>query len=110
MTRKITPKGKYLVTSDNWFLAPDGQEYRSAWGEVFILEDGYVLGIKTNAKSTNWYVQVGIGDKHVLMAGCQIHFAVKSNERPSRDGCVSERVTSSGTVSGTLGSRIYFAE
>ena len=32
-------KGKYLITTDGWFFAPDGRQYKSVWGEVEILED-----------------------------------------------------------------------
>ena len=45
-------KGKYLITTDDWFYAPDGKKYKSVWGEVKILEDE-VLGITTNRNSTN---------------------------------------------------------
>ena len=99
-------KGKYLITSDNWFLAPDGQEYRGAWGEIEILEDN-VLGLKTNRNSTNWYAKIGSEEKHVIIAGCQIHFAVKCSEHPSnRD---SEMVNEKG-LKYYQPSKIYRAE
>lgn len=64
-----------LVTTDNWFFAPDGQQYKAVWGEVRgIFSDEQMLGIKTNTRSTNWYAQIG----NVFIAGCQIHYAVKS--------------------------------
>ena len=40
-------KGKMLITTDAWFYAPDGLKYRSAWGDVKIVEDSS-LGVKTN--------------------------------------------------------------
>ena len=51
-------KGKYLITTDNWFIAPDGQMYRAVWGDVEVVEDT-VLGLKTNRNSSNWYAKVG---------------------------------------------------
>lgn len=45
-------KGKYLITTDNWFIAPDGKSYRAAWGSVEILNDSF-LGIQTNRNSSN---------------------------------------------------------
>ena len=52
-------KGKYLITTFEWFTAPDGRQYRAVWGgEVTILDDSRTLGVKTNAKSTNWYARV----------------------------------------------------
>ena len=74
-------KGKYLITTDNWFLAPDGKEYRAVWGEVEVLEDKF-LGLVTNRNSTNWFAKIGTEENHVIVAGCQIHYAVKSNVKP----------------------------
>ena len=72
-----------LVTFSQWFFAPDGNSYRAAWGIVQIYSDEATLGIKTNNKSSNWYISVGIGDKAVVVAGCQIHYAVVSKDRPN---------------------------
>ena len=74
-------KGKYLITTDNWFYGPDGFQYRAVWGEVQIVEDSF-LGIKTNIRSSNWYAKIGTEDNHVIVAGCQIHYAVKTDEKP----------------------------
>ncbi len=73
-------KGKYLITTDSWFYAPDGQKYRAVWGDVMAFEDNN-LGVKTNRNSTNWYLKVGVDDNHVIVAGCQVHYAVKC-EKP----------------------------
>ena len=32
-------KGKYLITTDNWFFAPDGLQYKCCYGDVKIIED-----------------------------------------------------------------------
>jgi len=74
-------KGKYLITTDNWFYGPDGFQYRAVWGEVQIVEDSF-LGIKTNIRSSNWYAKIGTEDNHVIVAGCQIHYAVKTDKKP----------------------------
>lgn len=74
-------QGKYLITTDNWFYAPDGKQYRAAWGDVQIVEDT-LLGVKTNRNSSNWFAKVGSEDKHVIIAGCQIHYAIKCEEKP----------------------------
>lgn len=76
-------KGKYLITTDNWFYAPDGVCYKAVWGEVIVLQDDKTLGIKTNIRSTNWYVKVGTDENHVIIAGCQIHYAVKTDIQPN---------------------------
>lgn len=88
-------EGKYLVTTDNWFYAPDGMQYKAAWGNVKVVGDE-VLGIKTNRNSSNWFLQVGNGDDHVLIAGCQIHYAVKCENRP-HTGTVLDYTTNSET-------------
>lgn len=69
--------GKYLITTDSWFYAPDGKQYRAVFGEVKIIEDNF-LGIKTNARSSNWFAKVGNENNHVIIAGCQIHYALKT--------------------------------
>ena len=76
--------GKYLITTDAWFLAPDGKQYKSAWGEVEIVSDA-ILGIKTNVRSSNWFAKIGSEEKHIIVAGCQIHYACKSDEKPNVD-------------------------
>lgn len=77
-------KGKYLITTDGWFFAPDGRQYKSVWGEVEILED-LILGVKTNRNSSNWYAKIGTDENHVIVAGCQIHYALKSKVKPNQD-------------------------
>lgn len=67
---------KYLITTDKWFLAPDGKMYRGVFGTVKSIDsDEKLLGVKTNSKSTNWYLQIG----NMIIAGCQIHYAVQSD-------------------------------
>ena len=74
--------GKYLISTDNWFLAPDGRQYKAVWGDVTLLGDDF-LGIKTNRNASNWYAKVGSNDNHVIVAGCQIHYAVRSEQPPN---------------------------
>lgn len=75
-------KGKYIVTADNWFYAPDGNSYKAVWGDIEIFEDT-ILGVKTNRNASNWYAKVGTQDNHVIIAGCQIHYAVKCETEPN---------------------------
>lgn len=77
-------KGKYLITTDEWFLAPDGKQYKSAWGDVEVVGDE-LLGIKTNRQSTNWFAKVGSEDNHIIIAGCQIHYAIRCERKPNID-------------------------
>lgn len=75
-------KGKYLITTDAWFYAPDGKKYRAVWGEVQIMKDD-VLGVDTNRNTSNWYAYIGSDQKGVVVAGCQIHCAVKCEKPPN---------------------------
>jgi len=77
-------QGKYLITTDAWFYAPDGKQYKAVWGDIQIVEDTF-LGLKTNRNSTNWFAKVGNEHKHVVIAGCQIHYAVKCDDKPNTE-------------------------
>ena len=76
--------GKYLITTDAWFYAPDGKQYKAAWGDVQIIEDTF-LGLKANRNSSNWFAKVGSEKKHIVIAGCQMHYAVKCEEKPNTE-------------------------
>ena len=68
---------KMLLTTDNWFYAPDGQAYKAVYGTVKrVMNDEETLGIKTNIGSSNWYVEIG----NMFIAGCQIHYAIQTDE------------------------------
>ena len=102
-------QGKYLITTDNWFYAPDGKQYRAVWGDVKVYSDN-LLGIKTNEKSTNWFLMVGQPEDHVLIAGCQIHYAVKSSVRPSEEFVIDEIVHEGDMSQYKRSSHIYFTQ
>lgn len=66
-----------LITTDDWFTAPDGQMYKAVFGKLNgIFKDDKVLGITTNSKSTNWFAMVG----SMIIGGCQIHYAILTDE------------------------------
>lgn len=79
-------QGKHLITTDACFFAPDGRQYQAAWGDVQIVEDVF-LGVKTNRNTSNWFAKVGSEDNHIIIAGCQIHYAVRCNEEPNTGNC-----------------------
>jgi len=71
------PGEKWLITCNAWFYGPDGRQYRGAFGTIQgIHGDEQTLGIKTNRNATNWYLRIG----GVVIAGCQIHYAVRTDE------------------------------
>jgi len=104
----ISVGDKVLVTTDGWFFAPDGRQYRGVFGTVMALDTAEAtLGIRPNGRSTNWYLQVGC----VLLAGCQVHYVVRSDfcERTAR---VPDYHTSPehGCVDFDRPNTIYFAD
>ncbi len=93
----------YLITTDGWFYAPDGKQYRAVHGIVkAIRNDSETLGIKTNRGSTNWFVEIG----NMVVAGCQIHYAIKTDTVNSGDVTDLENFEGK-TEEKTHSSRIY---
>lgn len=67
---------KALVTLDNWFLAPDGRDYKAVFGTVKAVRTAEEsLGVKPNGRSTNWYLEIG----NMTIAGCQVHYALRTD-------------------------------
>ena len=102
-------EGKYLITTDSWFIAPDGKQYKAVWGDVTILDDSF-LGIKTNRAATNWFAKVGEENKHVIVAGCQIHYACKAEFKPNTDSVKDWQMDASNYNEVDVPTRIYLAE
>lgn len=74
---------KYLVTADNWFYGTDGHQYRAAYGICKVVEFKEAFGFVPARPSTNWLLQIGEGERQVLIAGCQIHFLIKTDTPPA---------------------------
>lgn len=72
----------YVITSNEWFYGSDGFQYRAAYGKCTIVKAEDALGFTPQRPSTNWFLQIGEGDRQVIIAGCQIHYAVKCATRP----------------------------
>lgn len=67
---------KALITTHNWFVAPDGKQYMATYGTIKSVKDSQqTLGVRTNARSTNWYVELG----NMTIAGCQIFYANRTD-------------------------------
>jgi hypothetical protein len=102
-------EGLYLITTNDWFTAPDGKDYKAAWGEVKILSDG-ILGVKTNSRSANWFAQIGNENNHIIIAGCQIFYAIKCKKTPVNDKGETWSVENGELKNHTTPSKIYIAE
>jgi hypothetical protein len=75
---KIKEGENYLVTTEGWWFAPDGIQYKSVWGKASIQKTEDVLGFTPIRPSTNWFICIG----DVIIAGCQIHYIVRCPEKP----------------------------
>ena len=97
---------KVLITTDQWFFAPNGQQYKAVHGTVKAVKDAVeTLGVKTNAKSTNWYVEIG----NMTIAGCQIFYATEVEEC-NFDRAVNEDMDAKDYQEKMLRSKIYNAD
>lgn len=98
---------KYLITTHEWFLCPDGEEYRGVWGICEIINSEDAFGFTPMRPSTNWFLKIGNEDNHVIVAGCHIHYAVKCSNKPvAKPGTYIHDVTKNELVC----SKIYFTE
>jgi len=69
-------------TTDQWFQGPDGDAYKAVWGVCAIIRMEDAFGFTPARPSANWFLSGGSEDNHVIIAGCQIHYAVRSEKRP----------------------------
>lgn len=73
---------KCLVTTTNWFFAPDGNQYRAIWGTLNeIHEAGKSLGFIPNRSHANWFIEIG----KVVVMGCQVMYIIQCDEKPVTD-------------------------
>lgn len=64
-----------LITCDNRLYPPDGWQYGAVHGTVeAVVSSAEALGIRTMAKSTNWYVEIG----DMTITGCQIYYTINA--------------------------------
>lgn len=75
-------KGKYLITTHEWFYAPDGKQYRAVWGDVQIVQTKDVIGLDPNRVTSNYCYKVGTEEHHIIIGGCQVMYSVKCDNRP----------------------------
>lgn len=97
----------YLITCNDWFIAPDGEEYRSAWGKCNITEAKDSFGFTPLRPSTNWFCKVGDGDNSIIIAGCHIHYAIECSIKPFKR---TETYINDTTKVQLTANKIYFTE
>lgn len=66
---------KVLITTSNWFIAPDGIQYKAVHGTLKgVHEAGKSLGFIPNRSHANWFIEVG----DMVIMGCQVMYVVKT--------------------------------
>lgn len=70
---------RVLITTSEWFYAPDGQSYRAIWGSAEVQKSEDLLGVKPH-NYANWFAVV---NGTFLIAGCQIHYVMLCEEKPA---------------------------
>lgn len=70
---------KYLLTTDEWFVAPDGLKYNSIYGRVEIKRFDDLFGF-TPRGHANWLVSLEGG--RINIAGCRVNYAMQLEEPP----------------------------
>jgi hypothetical protein len=101
----------YLVSTFDWFTGPDGQSYKSAWGKVFVKKTLDILGFDPKEPVrgiANWFLKVGSGSGHILIAGCQVRYLVECKSKP-KDRLANVTYRDKDTGVEYLASRIYIA-
>jgi len=99
---------KYLITTDNWFVAPDGIQYKAVWGTCQVRTIKDIFQIEPKRPSTNWFLEIGSDGKEMIVAGCQIHYAVRCDEEPNDFYAGVATVSEDGLIAPNW--KIYIAE
>ena len=82
-----------LITTEGWFYAQDGQQYKAVWGRAKVYKAEDLLGIRPR-RAENWFVLVGDGDGTLFIGGCQINYVQACPKPPT---CPNILILKSGT-------------
>lgn len=67
---------KYLVTTNDWFMAPDGRRYRAVFGTARgAVNVEEALGVGAGEHLPNWCTRIG----GMVVAGDQIRYCVRAD-------------------------------
>jgi hypothetical protein len=68
---------KVLVTTSEWFYAPDGKSYRAVHGTfrtTYLADE--ILGGSAGRDHANWLLEIG----DMVIAGCQVNYIIQCDE------------------------------
>ncbi len=95
---QFVPGTVMAVQADDWFMGPDGQDYRRAFGPCYVLKARDFMGFEPK-NSANWFMQVGHGPRAVVIAGCKLHYALPNMTTPPKSpSCWDARDPVEGSV------------
>lgn len=79
---QVSPGMTATIFADDFFIGPDGRDYRGAFGPIVVVKAEQVLGFKPK-NSADWFVQIGDNlETAVFIAGCRIHYFNLSPKKP----------------------------
>ena len=94
---------KILVTTSEWFRAPDGIVYKSVYGTLKAIHTTEsTLGFTPSRTHTNWFIEIG----NMTIAGCQVLYIVESEECNTGD-VVDYTQEGIGTANGILNAQRF---
>ena len=98
---------RYLITTDDWFYAPDGQSYKAVYGTIKEqrIHGSRCVGFGANPSSAGLYVNIG----RMTIFNDSIKYAIRADECSRLEH--SREVDFENTVTlCKVASRIYFAD
>lgn len=94
-----------LITTSDWFYAPDGRMYKAVWGTIIaIQEDKEAFGFAVNRSHANWLITIG----NMTIAGCRVLYAIKC-DTPNFGRADEYQTGEAGVVEFSRPSAIYDA-
>lgn len=69
-----------LITTSDWFVAPDGRDYKAAWGRLVKVHDAKEsFGIIPTRAHANWIIEIG----DMMIMGCRVMYIIKCKDKPN---------------------------
>jgi len=97
---------KVLVTTSEWFIAPNGKSYKAIWGTLHTINEAKEsVGFAINRTHANWFIEIG----NMVVAGCQIFYLMACEERPET-GIIDDWTSDNGGTSYRHPSSIWVAD
>lgn len=72
---------KVLITTDRWFIGPDGQDHAAVWGTLNRIWTDKDLDFKAATGMANWVYEIG----DVIIMGCQVKYFCLCEIQPNPD-------------------------